>query len=152
MRDQFSERGVVLENALAYWIHRVYQASRNEMYRSFREVSGEEITPEQWIVLVRLSATEGSTQGELAEATYRDRPTMSRLLAGMERRGLVRRVPDERDERVWRVHLGPRAAKLRDKLLPEARAMVKRLEAGISERDLEITRATLRRMFENVEG
>src|SRR6476661_7517020 len=54
MRDQFvGESGVVLEKALAYWIHRVYQASRNEMFRMFRE-HGEEITPEQWIVLVRL--------------------------------------------------------------------------------------------------
>src|SRR4051794_24376139 len=105
MRDQFpGESSVVLEKALAYWIHRVYQASRNEMFRMCRE-EGVEITPEQWIVLVRLWEEDGRTQTELGASTYRDRPTMSRILDGMERAGLVQRRADPKSARVWRIHL-----------------------------------------------
>ena len=41
MKDQFVAGGIVVENAIGFWIHRVYQASRNEMFRAFR-AKGEE--------------------------------------------------------------------------------------------------------------
>ena len=52
MRDQFVGDGIRLDNALAFWVHRVYQAQRNAMYRAFGR-EGIELTPEQWGVLVR---------------------------------------------------------------------------------------------------
>ena len=149
MRDQFTDDGIVLDNALAYWIHRVYQATRNASFATLR-AAGEEITPEQWIVMVRLWEQDNRTQTELGESTYRDRPTMSRILDGMERRGLVKRKRDPDHGRVWRVVLTPKGASLRAELVPHARELVKRSLAGIPERDLEITRNTLRRMFENL--
>ena len=151
MRDQFTDDGIILDNALAYWVHRVYQATRNATFQSFR-AEGEEVTPEQWIVLVRLWEQDGRTQTELGESTYRDRPTMSRILAGMEKRGLVRRKTDPDHARIWRVHLTPRGRALREELVPRARELVERSLRGIPARDLEITRATLRRIFENVTG
>lgn len=149
VRDQFTADGIVLDNALAYWIHRVYQATRNASFATLR-TAGEEITPEQWIVLVRLWERDGRTQTELGESTYRDRPTMSRILAGMERRGLIKRKRDADHGRVWRVHLTAHAGTLREELVPRARELVKRSLRGIPARDLEITRSTLRRMFENL--
>lgn len=151
MKDQFDEQGVVLENALAFWVHRVYQASRNAMFQQFRDVAGEEITPEQWVVLVRCGAQEGQTQSELAAISYRDRPTMSRILAGMEKRGLVRRSADADDSRIWRVHLTTKGKAVRKKLLPAVRTLVGRMEQGLDEADLETTRRTLRGLFENLE-
>jgi DNA-binding MarR family transcriptional regulator len=151
MRDQFTSDGIVLDNALAYWIHRVYQASRNAMFAAFRD-GGEEVTPEQWIVLVRLWERDARTQTELGESTYRDRPTMSRILDGMEGRGLVKRKRDPDNARVWRVHLTAHGKELRGVLVPRARALVDRIHRGIDARDLEITRSTLQRMFHNVTG
>jgi DNA-binding MarR family transcriptional regulator len=151
VHDQFTDEGIVLDNALAYWIHRVYQASRNAMFESFRE-QGEEVTPEQWIVLVRLWEQDGRTQTELGASTYRDRPTMSRILSGMERRGLVKRKRDASSARIWRVHLTARGLALRAVLVPRARALVERSLRGIDPAHLEITRNTLQRMFNNVEA
>jgi len=149
VHDQFTADGIVLDNALAYWIHRVYQATRNASFAALR-AEGEEITPEQWIVLVRLWERDGRPQTELGESTYRDRPTMSRILDGMERRGLVERKRDPDHGRIWRVHLTARGAALRAELVPRARELVARSLRGIPPRDLEITRSTLRRMFENL--
>jgi MarR family transcriptional regulator, organic hydroperoxide resistance regulator len=151
VRDQFVDDGIILDNALAFWIHRVYQATRNASFEVLR-AEGEEVTPEQWIVLVRLWEQDGRTQTELGESTFRDRPTMSRILAGMERRGLVRRKSDPENARVWRVFLAARGRELRGALVPRARELVERSLRGIPVRDLEITRTTLRRMFENLTG
>lgn len=149
MRDQFTEDGIVVEKAIGFWIHRVYQANRNEMFRAFRE-AGEEITPEQWAVLIRLWEHDGRTQTELAEDTLRDKPTMSRILDGMEARGMLERRTDPDDARVRIVKLTRRGRELQKKLVPVARELIGRLVAGIDHEALEITRDTLRRMFANM--
>ncbi|CAN5884221.1 MarR family transcriptional regulator [soil metagenome] len=149
MRDQFTSDGITLEKALAYWIHRVYQAERNEMFRELRQ-HGEELTPEQWIVLVRLWEEDGRTQTDLGASTFRDRPTMSRILDGMEKRGVLERRADPDDARVWRVHLTAQGKALRKKLVPSARHLVERAQRGIPERDLVTTRETLVQMFANL--
>ena len=151
MKDQFTADGVALDNALAFWIQRVQQASRTLMYRRFNAL-GVELTPEQWMVLVRLSAEPELTQSTLCEATLRDKATMSRIVDGMQGRGLVRRRPDPADARGRLVSLTPEARRLRQKVMPAVRTMVAELEAGIDERDLEITRRTLQRLFSNLEG
>lgn len=149
MKDQFREGGIVVDKAIGFWIHRVYQATRNEMYRRFREV-GEEITPEQWAVLIRLWERDGLTQTALSEDTFRDKPTMSRILDGLATRGIVERRVDPDDARVRTVHLTRRGRDLEKKLVPVARALVEQLVDGIDERALVTTRATLARMFANV--
>ena len=151
MKDQFTAGGIALDNALAFWIQRVQQASRSLMYRRFNAL-GVELTPEQWMVLVRLSTEPELSQRALCEATLRDKPTMSRIVDGMESRGLVRRRPDPADARGRLVSLTPEARRLRQKLMPAVRAMVDELETGVPDRDLEITRSTLQRLFSNLEA
>ncbi|WP_437577302.1 MarR family winged helix-turn-helix transcriptional regulator [Sorangium sp. So ce887] len=151
MRDQFTaDGGIILDNALGYWVARVYLASRAAMYRRFR-AHGVEITPEQWMVLVRLWEQEGVTQTHLAERTFRDVPTMSRILALMDRDGLIARRQDPTDRRARLVYLTARGRQLRKALSSEAMAMVDALRAGIPEDDLLTTRRTLQRLLANLE-
>ncbi|MGQ0511590.1 MAG: MarR family winged helix-turn-helix transcriptional regulator [Betaproteobacteria bacterium] len=61
----------------------------------------------EWRVLGTLSAGGGYTVGALARATLFKQPTLSKLLDGLERRGLVRRVAGEMDLRQAQVELTP---------------------------------------------
>ncbi len=149
MKDAFVDGSIVVDRAIGFWIHRVLQASRNEMYRRFRE-HGEDITPEQWAVLIRLWESDGMTQSALSEATFRDRPTMSRIVDSMEARGLVERRIDEEDARARRIHLTRRGRAIEKKLVPVAEDIVVRMTHGIDARALETTRDALRKMFTNL--
>lgn len=149
MKDQFKDGAIVVDNAIGFWIHRVYQATRNEMYRAFR-AAGEDITPEQWAVLIRLWEKDGQPQSELSEATFRDAPTMSRIIDGLESRELLERRPHPDDGRVRLVHLTRAGKSLEKKLVPLAEKIVGTMVAGIDERALVTTRNTLRKMFANV--
>lgn len=149
MKGQFSGTGITLERAVSFWVARVYAANRAELYRRFR-AAGLSMTPEQWMVLVRLWEGEGRSQAELAASTLRDAPTLSRILDVMERDGLVVRRRDPADARGRRVYLSDRGHELRSTLVPLARALVADLERGIPAADLEVTRRTLERMFENL--
>jgi DNA-binding MarR family transcriptional regulator len=150
VRDQFVGDDIILENALAFVIQNTYQRIRSLSYREFNQ-HGLEITPEQWIVLVRLWARDGLTPSELSESTLRDRPTMTRILDTMEKSGLVRRDSDPKDGRGRVIHLTKEGKALRKKLVPIAKTLVKRLEQGISESDLRVTRRTLQKIMKNLE-
>jgi len=52
------------------------------------------------------------TPGELAEAEQVKPPTMTRVVAGLERGGLVRRMPDASDARRVRIHATPAGTRL----------------------------------------
>jgi DNA-binding MarR family transcriptional regulator len=67
-----------------------------------------------------------TTIGELATAEQVSAPTMTKLITGLEGEGLVRRVADERDRRVVRVHATPQAARI----LRKGRAARVRVLAG----------------------
>lgn len=149
MHDQFDGEGVILENALPFLIHGLGQLIRSRSYKEFNQ-HGLELTPEQWIVLVRLWQKDGRTVSDLSESTLRDRPTMSRILDTMEASGLVRREPDPEDARSRFVLLTREGKTLRKRLVPIAKALVAELERGIPEEDLLLTRDTLRRMFQNL--
>jgi DNA-binding MarR family transcriptional regulator len=149
VKDQFRDGQVIVDNAIGFWIHRVYQASRNEMFRAFREI-GMDMTPEQWAVLIRLWERDGRSQGELSDVTFRDPPTMSRILDGMETRGLLERRVHPDDARVRSIHLTRKGRQLQAKLVPLAERIVKKMVAGVDEQALLTTRATLRHMFTNL--
>ena len=149
MRDQFDGDQVVLENALPFLLHGIYQRIRGVTYREFNQ-QGLELTPEQWIVLARLWQRDGRTVSELSESTFRDKPTMSRILDSMEKSGLVTRTVDRKDARTRIIALTREGKAARKKLVPIAKSIVDRLEADIPEEDLLTTRRTLRRLFENL--
>lgn len=157
MRDQFTETGgILLDNAVSFWVERVYAQGRAALYALFAD-RGIEMTPERWAVLVRLwqhddagSAEPAPTQRELAARTLKDEPTVSRILEGMEAKGWIARRPDPHDGRTRRVHLTAKGKRLEGELVPAAKKLVARLERGIPEADLVATRRTLRKMFENL--
>ena len=77
---------------------KVSAAINRKLSRNFRQ-NGVEITPEQWTVLLFLWEKDGVTQQELCNATFKDKPSMTRLIENMERQHLVVRIADKRDRR-----------------------------------------------------
>ena len=57
---------------------KVSAAINRKLYRNFRQ-NGLEISPEQWTVLIFLWEKDGVTQQELCNATFKDKPSMTRL-------------------------------------------------------------------------
>ena len=57
---------------------KVSAAINRKLSRNFRQ-NGLEITPEQWTVLIFLWEKDGVTQQELCNATFKDKPSMTRL-------------------------------------------------------------------------
>jgi len=137
------------DDAPAWLIQRTARLLRVLFLRLVQERAAVDVTPEMWTVLSRLVARDGQYQSELAAATYRDRPNMSRILAGMESRGLVFRRPDRDDRRRTRVYLTPDARELVAVIAPIAIQARDRLYDGLKKKELKALRRALRTIESN---
>lgn len=124
-----------LENSPGYVLYRSATRMKAELSRAFRE-SGLDVTPEQWSVLNKLWEIEGLNQMELAEKTAKDRHTITRILNLMEKKNLIIRKPDPKDNRCYRVYLTPKGTGLKKKLTPVVVKLLQRAFSGFSEADM----------------
>lgn len=134
-----------------HWVNRLSFLVRKELGQHFR-AQGHDISPEEWAVLLILWKKGGQTPGALADVTFRDRTTITRLIDGMVKKNLVARREDPKDRRRSLVDLTTHAADLENILVPMARNVIARAMPGVSPQDLEITVRTLRQMTENLAG
>ena len=101
-------------------------------------------------LLLHLSQAGSLTQSELADAMEVERPTMARLIDGMETSGMVRRDIDPKDRRQRHVQLTESAEGQVAAVLMLTEQLRADVLAGISEEDLAVTHNVLRQMLENV--
>jgi MarR family transcriptional regulator, organic hydroperoxide resistance regulator len=70
------------------------------------------ITPPQFVALQWISEDEGITIGELSSRVYTAFSTTTDMIDRLEERELVKRVKDENDKRLVRIHLQPKGLDL----------------------------------------
>lgn len=127
---------------------KVSAAINRKLIRNFR-LNGMEITPEQWTVLLYLWEKDGVTQQELCNATFKDKPSMTRLIDNMEKQHLVIRVPDKKDRRTNKIHLTENGKKLEEKARFIANKTLKEALHGLTLEELRISQEVLRKIFTN---
>jgi DNA-binding MarR family transcriptional regulator len=108
------------------------------------------VTLGAWYFLRVLWETDGLTQRELAQTTGMQEPTAVIALRGMEAAGWIRREPSAADRRKVAIHLTPAGRALREKLLPEAHAVLEDATQGMTEEDRATLLALLRRARANL--
>ncbi len=144
-----AKRNVRIEDSIAYSIHRTARLLRVHLLQKMR-AAGYDITPEQWFVLSKLVDSEGKSQSELCEEIFSERPNMTRIIAGIEKAGLVRRTVDPEDRRRNIVVLTAKGSKAASELSVMALATRQRVFRGLNKDDVAATRRLLERLEDNV--
>ena len=127
---------------------KVSTAINRKLYRNFR-LHGIDISPEQWTILLSLWEKDGVTQQELCNATFKDKPSMTRLIDNMERQHLVVRISDKRDRRTNLIHLTKTGRELENQAFVIANQTLKDALDGVPLEDLKIGQEVLRKIFMN---
>src|SRR3954469_21264939 len=79
--------------------------------------AGLNITIEQWSVLYHLWKEDGRSQQQLCTATFRDKPSITRLVDNLEKLNLVKRVASDSDRRINLIYLTKQAQKLEEETM-----------------------------------
>ena len=113
--------------------------------------AGTGITIDQWVVLQVLDRQEGLSQLEIARETYKDAPTITRIIDLLCKKGLTERANDPDDRRKFNIHLTPAGRRKIVEVHPVILQYRQVAHRGLSERDLELLRSLLDRIFENLQ-
>ena len=82
--------------------------------------------------LIELLTARGIAQGQLAEVLGLEKSTVSRLAAGLERKGWIRRGRDEGNHRYVRLYLTPQGGLVADHVWQAWQSRQARILAGLS--------------------
>lgn len=124
-------------------------AINRKLYRRFRKINID-ITPEQWTVLYYLWSKDGVTQQELCNATFKDKPSITRLIDNLEKQTLVTRSADKNDRRINIINLTEKGRNLEEMTQPIVATTMKAALNGLNEEEIETARILLNKVFNNV--
>lgn len=138
-----------MESSIGFIVNRTAIVMRQRLHEGFRG-GNFAITPEEFVLLRVLWSQDGRRQGALADYVFKDRTTVTRLIDGLVRKGLVERKIDQEDRRAVRTWLTKLGRDVEQKLLPIAHDLVGKATGNVSQKDLEITLKTLKRVQANL--
>lgn len=124
-------------------------AIARRLQKNFKQ-AGVEITIEQWSVLYHLWKEDGMSQQRLGEATFRDKPSITRLVDNLEKLNLVKRVASKEDRRINMIYITPEAQDLQEKTMELANQTLNEALAGVTNGQIEIAKEVLQQVYENL--
>ncbi|MCM5530020.1 MAG: MarR family winged helix-turn-helix transcriptional regulator [Chitinophagaceae bacterium] len=124
-------------------------AIARRLQKKFKQ-EGLEITIEQWSVLYHLWKLDGMSQQDLCNATFRDKPSITRLVDNLEKQHLVKRVPSKEDRRMNMIYVTPEARALQDITMEIANQTLNEALEGVSPEMVEVSKQVLQRVYDNL--
>ena len=126
-------------------------AVARRMQKNFRE-NGLDITIEQWSVLYHLWKEDGLSQQDLCNRTYRDKPSITRLIDNLEKLKLVKRTASKDDKRKNLIHLTDSAKDLQPQTIDLANQTMDEALVGITKDEIETVKQVLQKVYDNLNG
>jgi len=112
--------------------------------------AGLNITIEQWSVLYHLWKEDGRSQQQLCNATFRDKPSITRLVDNLEKLNLVKRVPSENDRRINLIYLTKNAQKLEEETMQIADETLNEALKTVPPDRIDVCKEVLQIVYDNL--
>ena len=140
------EADKTIEEVYFFWMERAMKAQKKATNHLFRQL-GIQLTPDQWIILKKLSEEDGVSQRELADATSKDPAALTRLLDLLEKRNFIKRATFNR--RTSKVLLTNEGRSLVHRVIPEAVKYREMGIQGVSSEEMKVFRKVLETIHHN---
>ncbi|MBD2848385.1 MarR family transcriptional regulator [Paenibacillus sp. IB182496] len=138
-----------LERSPGFQFGQAYRGLVQLMQSRLKE---EGITPEQWSVLYQTARTDGLMLKQAAELAGKDRPTTTRIVLQLERKGLLRKRPDPLDRRASLLSITDSGRSLIARTLPIERQLGDEVRSWMSEQEFELLLELLWRINGRLRG
>ncbi len=105
------------------------------MYQRAFKDAGYDLTPEQWVLVDHLANHGVASQTDLAGGTFKDAPTVSRIIDKLTKKDYVRRTRFPNDRRRYQIALTEHGAASHRVLHPIVQELRIRTWQGLTEQD-----------------
>ena len=140
---------MILNKQLGVFLNFVHNRFKKYMTAFFQE-GGYNITPEQFLLLDALWDMGVMSQQKIADTMLKDKNSVVKLVDTLEKKGLVRRIADNRDRRQNLIEVTPEAIAFKEGVTALAIYAVDLITKDIPKDDLHIFINVLSEMAENM--
>ena len=139
------------DKKIGFLLERTTRIAKLSFTKAFKKL-GVDITPEQWIVLDKLDVKKEMSQKEIGNESFKNAPTISRIIDNLVRKGYVSRVSEESDRRKTVISLTTDGKTLVDQCREEVDALRALSWNNLSDRDYAEFNRIIDQVFENFES
>lgn len=138
-----------LNQHLFFWLTQVVSRRDRQLIQALKPVH---LRVFEWRVMAALRGSGPLSMGKAADLSGVDRTTLSRIVAGMTRRGLIERSLDEQDMRIARLTLTPSGTELFTRIWPDVASLNDVALADLPAPVIHLMRWALGKMRENLDA
>jgi len=139
------------QKRVGFLIERSYRITKLAFIKAFQKLDID-MTPNQYILMDIIQQSEGATQRELTYQTFKDPPTVSRIIENMVKKGWVKRVQAEDDRRKTLISLTETGESLLKQCASEIEELRRTTWHNLSEADYENFKRIMEQLFHNLEN
>lgn len=140
---------MILNKQVGVFLNLVHNRTKQYITGIFQQ-HGFNITPEQFLVMDALWDNGVMSQQELADNIMKDKNSIVKLIDGLEKKDLVRRVADKTDRRKNMIELTPYALSIKDDVTEVALESINHVTKDIPTNELRIFIQVLGKMATNM--
>lgn len=133
------------------YLDRTIKVVKQHYLKVFKE-QGLNISTEQWVIIDQLYHENGLSQTDIASGSYKNAPTVSRIIDLLVDKGYVERQRFKNDRRRYKIFLTPSGRELHEQLLPHVLELREQTWQGLSDDDWENLKRILGKILVNFEG
>lgn len=149
--EKFLEKSLIdIELLFALMNGRVSSAINKRLAHDLK-AAGLDITADQWSVLYSLWLNDGVTQKSIADSTFKDKPSITRLIDNLEAMGFVERRSDPSDRRINKVYLTESGIAVRENVRVVSLQTMQNVLQGLSEKEITQVQSLLKLIFKNLQ-
>ena len=119
--------------------------------QQYFHLAGIDLTVDQWVLMQELHRCDGQGQNDLARKTFKDAPTVTRIIDILCKKGLTERTTDPDDRRKFNIFLTPAGKKLIVDAIPVIKQFRLQAYASLSDDELDLLNGILDRIFHNLQ-
>jgi DNA-binding MarR family transcriptional regulator len=131
----------------------IIERTAKRMKQSFKKVlkeRGAGITVDQWVILQELEKENGLSQFEIAARTFKDAPTVTRIIDLLCNKQLLKRLPDKEDRRKFNIFLTDSGKAKIIEVLPMVATFREEAWSGLSDNEINQLSNILNTIFRNL--
>lgn len=135
-------------NHFGTYLDRTSRSVRQAYLKVFQQL-GVDITTEQWVLLMNLYEKDGQSQTELANDSFKNAPTVSRIIDLLVKKKLVERSVAPEDRRRFHIFLTDEGRATVEKVFPSVIDLRKKGWEGLSDEDYQVFLRIVNQIFDN---
>ncbi|MEQ8239241.1 MAG: MarR family transcriptional regulator [Cyclobacteriaceae bacterium] len=137
------------DKKVGFLLERSFRVTKLSFIQVFKELDVD-ITPDQWVIIDALYHEGQLTQKELTEKSFKDAPTVSRIIEKMAAKNYVKKVAGKVDRRQTFIQITASGSQLVEKCQPKIEQLRAKSWESLSEQDYEDFRRIMNRLFLNL--